>query len=238
MTSHLRLPSRPTADTSTSPTAGWTFTSVVDVSQQQIGQLAFASVQGTSIQTETTQFQVIEQQISEGIREGKTFLLAPGYTGVFSLPATAAAVQPQSWHFPSEIVFGWIPSTDRLVSQSHNPEVYAKRPFGFAMRPDGRRALVPFFQTGNFGVFDLRSPAVTDQPSAPRERAILCQSRCRHSCSGAGPAPHTKAGRHRNGAESRYESALSWADRVPTKRPVCCRRARRSDDSCSLSGRE
>jgi len=45
------------------------------------------------------------------------------------------------------------------------------RPFGMAVRPDGKRALVPFFQTGNFGVLDLDGevffPTDIQGPPAP-----------------------------------------------------------------------
>ena len=144
------------------------FVATVDPTVPQVGTLAFASVQGTSQTTQTTQFEVVQDNIRNDLSDGVTILLAPGYAGAFTLPPTGAIPQSQTWHFPSEVVFGWNPATDRFVNQFRNSEVYAKRPFNIALRPDGRRALVPFYQTGNFGVLDLdwqkklTSPALSD----------------------------------------------------------------------------
>jgi DNA-binding beta-propeller fold protein YncE len=42
--------------------------------------------------------------------------------------------------------------------------VFAKRPFDMAVHPRGRQALVPFFQTGNFGVLDLDAQKALERP--------------------------------------------------------------------------
>jgi len=65
-------------------------------------------------------------------------------------------------------VFGWNPPSDnggRIVNQFSFPNLFAKRPFGISIRPDGKRALISFFQTGNFGVLDLDAQHRFTSPS-------------------------------------------------------------------------
>jgi hypothetical protein len=69
--------------------------------------------------------------------------------------------------FPSEVIFGWNPplgSGGAVVNQSRFREIYAKRPFGITVRPDSNRALVSFYQTGNFGVLDLEQQSLFPNP--------------------------------------------------------------------------
>jgi DNA-binding beta-propeller fold protein YncE len=94
------------------------------------------------------------------MESGRTVLSAPGFTGVFNLDAeaTSAPVGEMAWTFPGDVVYGWTPNPSGgglIVDQFQLRGVHAKRPYGFAMRPDGRRALLPYYQTGNFGVLDL-----------------------------------------------------------------------------------
>src|SRR5207247_742369 len=80
----------------------------------------------------------------------------PSVTGVFD-PGGASG-PTQSWLVPSEIPFGWTSSTTPgvgVVNQFNHKDIFARRPFGMATRDEGRRAIVPFFQTGNFGILDL-----------------------------------------------------------------------------------
>jgi len=102
-----------------------------------------------------------------------TLLKSADTIGVFD----AKAGVPRR-HFPSKIVFGWNPDKEKggqIVDQFRFRNVFAKRPYSIAFRPDGRRAIVSFHQTGNFGILDLDSQAffanpavttVTDQFSA------------------------------------------------------------------------
>jgi PKD repeat protein len=95
---------------------------------------------------------------------GRTLLNAPGVTDVFSTGPTAE----HQWLFPSEIGFGWNPDPingGRVVNQFRFRNVFAKRPFGMSIRPDGRRALVSYFQTGNFGVLDRATQTAFGNPN-------------------------------------------------------------------------
>jgi hypothetical protein len=99
----------------------------------------------------------IKQQAESGL----TFVSAPGVTGVFDGPGSPTPFT-ESWLFTSDVGFGWSPVADNgglIVNQFRFRNVFAKRPFDITVRPDGRRALVPFFQTGNFGVLDLDAQA-------------------------------------------------------------------------------
>ena len=114
-------------------------------------------------------------------KSGLTMVGAPGFTGVFA-PAsrpTALPGQPEpapvapavSWQFPNDVSFAWAPNPangGRVANQSRFQNVFAKRPFDMAIRPDGRRALVPMFQTGNFGVLDLDAQPQLSQPMSGR----------------------------------------------------------------------
>ena len=100
--------------------------------------------------------------IREQAKSGLTFVSAPGVTGVFDGASGSGSTVAETWLYPSELSFGWRPSPANgglLVNQFRFGTVFAKRPFDMGMRPDGRRALVPFFQTGNFGILDLDAQA-------------------------------------------------------------------------------
>ncbi len=117
----------------------------------------------------------------EEFNSGVTLLAAPGFTGVFS---TSPGLE-REWLFPADVIRGWNPSHagqslpqgatfslggGRLVNhRSVLHEVYARRPKDMAIRPDGKRAIVGFFQTGNFGILDLETQRLfaTNPPSAP-----------------------------------------------------------------------
>jgi hypothetical protein len=96
-------------------------------------------------------------------------LEAPGHTNVFGGTDTA----PLEWFFPSGVTRGWNPSPSgggRVINQtSRFRAVYAARPADLAFRPDGRRAIVGFHQTGNFGILDLDTQRLfaTNPPAAP-----------------------------------------------------------------------
>jgi PKD repeat protein len=86
-------------------------------------------------------------------RFGYTQLLASGQTQTFDV--NLGQIGSQIWNFPSELAQSWSPDAPRISDQFIRPHINSERPFGMAFRFDGRRALVPFFQTGNFGVLDL-----------------------------------------------------------------------------------
>ena len=128
-----------------------------------------------------TAYAVLKQDYERIIREGRTVLSAPGYTGVFTVTPQAGTPprQPvydarQSWLFPPNVTTGWQASADAgglIINQVDQRDIYGKRPFDIAIRHDGKRALVPMYQTGNLGVLDLdtqrlfqRSPPVQPQP--------------------------------------------------------------------------
>ncbi|MBI3860213.1 MAG: S8 family serine peptidase, partial [Thaumarchaeota archaeon] len=89
----------------------------------------------------------LRAQYQNILQEGETILYAPGTTEVYNVQSGNGAPQDA---FLSNLRMGGARGPVRV-----NEPVFARRPFGMAMRPDGRRALVPFFQTGNFGVLDL-----------------------------------------------------------------------------------
>ncbi|MBM3226470.1 MAG: DUF11 domain-containing protein, partial [Candidatus Tectomicrobia bacterium] len=70
-----------------------------------------------------------------------------------------------------------------ITNQFRNRRVFAKRPFGLAIRPvdpddpaqKGTRALLPYFQTGNFGVLDLQVQQRFQQapPSGPPANTLF-----------------------------------------------------------------
>lgn len=92
---------------------------------------------------------------------GLTLINAAGVTGTFDIAPSAnvpGTVGSQQWAFTSDVAFGWNPPADnggRIVNQFRFRDVFAKRPFGLAISPTGHRAIMPLFQTGNFGVLDL-----------------------------------------------------------------------------------
>ena len=104
---------------------------------------------------------------------GVTLLAAPGFTGTFNAVRSAPGFGQQQFLYPGDVVFGWNPPAadgGLVVNQFRFPGVFAKRPFGMTQQRNGRRAIVPYFQTGNFGVLDLDfqplpSPAVAGLPA-------------------------------------------------------------------------
>jgi hypothetical protein len=96
-------------------------------------------------------------------KSGAVILNAPGFTGVFNTDPASPERGQQRWLFPPDVVTGWNTGADTfvlVVNQLSFPDVYGARPFGLAVRPDGRRAIMPFFQTGNFGILDLDLQAI------------------------------------------------------------------------------
>jgi hypothetical protein len=113
------------------------------------------------------------RQISEG---GVTFIAAPGFTGVFDAQSGSGTFGQQSQLFSGDVVFGWSPSPANgglIVNQFRFPDVFAQRPFGMTTHSNGTRAIVPYFQTGNFGVLDLHYQ--TNLPN-PTLRALPAQA--------------------------------------------------------------
>ena len=102
----------------------------------------------------------IEQALNildKNASDGYTLLNAPGFIETFASAGAPGALGSQVGQFPSEVVFAWRPPVadgGRIVNQIIRPKLYAKRPKGLALRPDGKRALVVFAQTGNIGVLD------------------------------------------------------------------------------------
>ncbi len=88
-------------------------------------------------------------------RGGYTQLLAPGLIQAF--PVSGGLLGNEAWRFPSEVAVPWTPDRVNISDQFVRSRVNSERPFGLAFRPDGDRALVSFFQTGNFGVLDIRA---------------------------------------------------------------------------------
>jgi hypothetical protein len=128
----------------------------------------------TSIDNQRSQvFQQFSDATIQALQGGFTLVSAPGYTGVFDTTLadpndTKGGLQ---WEFPSSLTFGWNPRPNP-INQLNLGDVFVSRPFALAMRPDGGRALIGFFQTGNFGVLDLnsqnaflRSPPTVPQPN-------------------------------------------------------------------------
>jgi subtilisin family serine protease len=94
------------------------------------------------------------QDVERTLAEGVTVLHAPGTIDVFDAAALGAAER----RFVSDVNFGWSPSPESgglVISPVRFGEVFAKRPGAIAIRPDGKRALVAYLQTGNFGVLDV-----------------------------------------------------------------------------------
>ncbi len=98
-------------------------------------------------------------------RIGYTQLLASGRVQAFDVQA--GGIASQVWHFPSELSAAWTPSSPVISDQIVRRRINSERTFGMAFRFDGRRALVPFFQTGNFGVLDLVGQEFQPQTAPP-----------------------------------------------------------------------
>lgn len=112
---------------------------------------------------------------------GLTLINAAGVTGAFDVgqpSATPGTIGSQQWTFTSDVTFGWNPSAangGRIINQFKFKEVFAKRPFGISIRPDGRRAILPYFQTGNFAVLDLDTQGLFSNPNTAGVPATLFQ---------------------------------------------------------------
>jgi hypothetical protein len=82
------------------------------------------------------------------LRQGVIDIQAPGWTGVFD-----ATTGIRKDDFNSMLTYGWGHRASPVIPTN---AIYSRRPFDIAIRPhDGKRALVPFYQTANFGVLDL-----------------------------------------------------------------------------------
>jgi hypothetical protein len=115
--------------------------------------------------TSTTGAPVIDPnllvQITADLRDGSTIINAPGLVEAYTLPAAPLPTE----RFRADVNHGHRPSavSGGLVrSPKEFGEVFAKRPFSMSIRPDGKRALISFFQTGNFGVMDLEGQRAFD----------------------------------------------------------------------------
>jgi len=110
---------------------------------------------------------------------GATILNAPGVIDVVQTNQTTpgSGVRPAQTPttsdrqgFISDVNTAWKPSATEggaVISPLKFGAVYAKRPAGIAVRPFGGRAIVPYFQTGNFGVLDSDSqPKFAGAPPA------------------------------------------------------------------------
>ena len=66
----------------------------------------------------------------------------------------------QEHAYPASLTYGWGGDLPVEVRET----VSSKRPFDIGIRPDGKRAIVPLFQTGNFGILDLEAQSVFPNP--------------------------------------------------------------------------
>ena len=115
---------------------------------------------------------------------GVTLLAAPGFTGTFNAVRSAPGFGQQQFLYPGDVVFGWNPPAadgGLVVNQSRFPGVFAKRPFGMTQHRNGQRAIVPYFQTGNFGVLDSELPAVPKPSSRGSTRNHVQGNRGSHA---------------------------------------------------------
>ncbi len=101
--------------------------------------------------TSVPQVTSVQNQVAR--RTGYTQLLAAGIIQAFSVDGS----QPtrEAWRFPSELSVSWTPTNVDISDQFHRAKVNSELPAGIAFRPDGKRAVVAYGQTGNFGVLDL-----------------------------------------------------------------------------------
>ena len=141
----------------------------VDAQNSPYSLIATASIMGTPA-AEGIVLQVLADVIQLG-REGMTQLVTPGLVGVFN--TTPAPTFPfEGYKFPSQVTFGWQPPSGLVINQIRFPEVFAKRPNGLSISPRGDRALVSYFQTGNFGVLDLGAQRRFGRPDAQQTDAF------------------------------------------------------------------
>jgi hypothetical protein len=118
-----------------------------------------ATTYGLSVATESNGGVTVvtaDQQArnKEEFESGYTVMNAPGVIEAYPTETNG----PGGPRFPSTIDYGWQPSAASgglVLSPYRFPYVFGRRPFSISIRPDGQRALVAFFQTGNFGVMDL-----------------------------------------------------------------------------------
>jgi hypothetical protein len=99
------------------------------------------------------------------LQDGTIIMNAPGVIDSFSTPALGAP----SRRFVSDVNFGWQPSAQSgglVLSPATFGRVFAKRPTSITIRPDGKRALISYFQTGNFGVLDVEAAEQFSNPEA------------------------------------------------------------------------
>ena len=118
--------------------------------QQQVA--TSESATGVTVVTEK-QKEFADAEFKAGIPIIDAPGIIEGYPALSGVPAAP--------RFGTSVNYGWAPSdvSGGLVL-SPSPAfgtVFAKRPFSMSIRPDGKRALVAFYQTGNFGVLDLEA---------------------------------------------------------------------------------
>lgn len=139
--------------------------------------LGLASALAASATTGSELYNDLLLDMREIASSGQTLISAPGVTGVFSPDGSSQL--PQSWAFTSDVNFGWAPDPadgGLIINQFRFNSVFAKRPFGIAMRPDGRRALMPLFQTGNLAVLDLDAQnGFQSRPGPPSAKPDFAQ---------------------------------------------------------------
>jgi hypothetical protein len=102
-----------------------------------------------------TLFNAIADNIVASLTEGYTQIDSIGLIGRFDRLSDNQIPDPlpvPPSPFSSALEVGWVGTVREPVLPTH--PTYAKRPFDIAFRPDGQRALMPFFQSGNFGVLD------------------------------------------------------------------------------------
>jgi PKD repeat protein len=136
-------------------------TTTTQLDLNQFEQIIGPVPQVSQVVGEETRLEIQRQATS-----GETIVGAPGWTGVFTAASSSSAAS-QAWLFRSDIVFGWDPEPENgglIVNHITFPEVFASRPYGMTMRPDGKRAIVPLFQSGNFGVLDLEAQQHFQRP--------------------------------------------------------------------------
>jgi hypothetical protein len=103
--------------------------------------------------------------VTRTLADGVVVLHAPGTIDVFN----AGSLGDAERRYQSDVNFGWSPSAASgglVMSPGQFGEVFAKRPATLAIRPDGKRALVAYAQTGNFGVLDVESQQHFRNPDA------------------------------------------------------------------------
>ena len=114
-------------------------------------------------------------QIKKELEAGSTIVIAPGVIEAFDLSA-AGDTQP-SPRFASDVNHGWQPSAESgglvLSPTGRFGNVFAKRPHSVATHPNGKRAIVAYFQTGNFGVLDLDYQARFPEPQVTAPAGAL-----------------------------------------------------------------